>query len=253
MLDLRLKRTYFLLFIVIVLSACKTTNKIEPKTAEEAFNEGLRLFEKRDYIEALSFFDMIKLQFPGSAIADKAQYYTAEINFARKEYILASFNYNRVRQIYPGSEFAKISLYKAGLSQYRLSPDHHKDQEYTIKAIKTLQDYQYYYSDKDDSLYIETDKMILECRDKLGEKEFQIAELYKKLSSPRSAIIYYESVLKNFDDTKYYELAFLGKIEMLYWLKRNEEASNTELTYKNIFPNGKYFKELEDIKTKFLK
>ena len=241
------------LFLIVLVAACKTGSNFEPKTAEEAFNEGLRLFEKRQYTDALSFFDMIKLQFPGSAIADKAQYYTAEINFARKEYMLASFNYNRVRTLYPGSEFAKIALYKAGLSQFLMSPSFHNDQEYTTKAIKTLQDYQFYYPNKEDSLYKETDRMIVECRNKLGEKEFRIAELYKKLESPRSALIYYESVLKNFDDTQFYESSFFGKIEMLYWMKRVEEAKNTELTYRTLFPTGKYFKEIEDAKRKYLR
>ena len=250
-----LKIIYYslLLLFVLLLSNCKTASKVEPKDAQEAFNEGLRLFNKREYSEALSFFDMIKLQFPGSAIADKAQYYTAEINFARKEYMIASFNYNRVRQLYPGSEFSKIALYKAGMSQYLMSPSFHNDQEYTLKAIKTLQDYQFYYPEKEDSLYKETDIMIEECRNKLAEKEFYIAELYKKLESPRSAIIYYETVLKNYDDTKFYEQAFLGKIEMLYLMQIYEEANNTELIYKSFFPNGKYFKEIEEIKTKYLK
>ena len=250
---LKITHNLLLLLCIILVSSCKTGSKFEPKTAEEAFNEGLRLFNKREYTEALSFFDMIKLQFPGSAIADKSQYYTAEINFARKEYILASFNYNRVRQIYPGSEFAKIALYKAGWSQYLISPSYHNDQEHTLKAIKTLQDYQFYYPNKEDSLYIETDKMITECRNKLGEKEYQTAELYKKLESPVSALIYYESVLKNYEDTKYYEPAFLGKIEMLYWTRKKDEAVNAELTYKSIFPNGKYFKEIDDLKTKYVK
>jgi outer membrane protein assembly factor BamD len=250
---MKLKRLYYLLFVlflVVFVSACKTTGKFEPKNAEEAFKEGLNLFEDKEYAEALSYFDMIKLQFPGSGIADKAQYYTAEINFVRKEFILASFNYNRVRTVYPGSEFAKISLYKAGLSQYLMSSDYHKDQEYTLKAIKTLQDYQFYYSEKD-SLYNETEKMILECRNKLGEKDFMIAELYKTLESPRSALIYYESVLKNYDDTKYYEPSIFGKIEMLYWMKKTDEAKNAELTYKSIFPNGKYFQQIEEVKTKY--
>jgi len=247
-----LKKILFILSLLALTNGCKTADKFEPKNADEAFNEGLRLFNEKEYTEALSYFDMIKLQFPGSGIADKAQYYTAEINFAREEFILASFNYSRVRTVYPGSEFAKISLYKSGLSQYFMVPDFHKDQEYTIKAIKTLQDYQFYYPDKD-SLYNETEKMIVDCRNKLGEKDFQIAELYKTLESPRSAIIYYESILKNYDDTKYYEPSFLGKIEMLYWMKRNEEAQNTELTYKTLFPNGQYLKQIEEIKSKYIK
>lgn len=194
----------YICLLCVVFSGCKTGTKFEPTTAEEVFNEGLRLFNEREYTEALSYMDMIKLQYPGSGYADKAQYYTAEINFIREEYILASFNYSRVRTVYPGSEFAKISLYKAGLAQYLMSPDHHKDQEYTIKAIKTLQDYQFFYPEKD-SLYNRTEEMITECRNKLGEKDYRIAELYTTLRSYRSALIYYESVIRNYEDTRYFE------------------------------------------------
>jgi outer membrane protein assembly factor BamD len=232
----------------LFVGACATGTKFEPKNADEAYNEGVRLFEKREYTEALSFFDMIKLQYPGSNIADKAQYYIAEINFARKEYILASFNYSRVRAIFPGSELAKISLYKAGYSQYLLVPDYHKDQEYTFKAIKTLQDYQYFYPDKD-SLYNETEKMIVKCRDIMGEKEYMTAELYNTLESPRSALIYYESVIANYDDTKYFEPAWFGKIKMLLTLKRDEEAQNAILTYNNLFPNGNLKNQINNLTT----
>jgi len=237
------------LFILILIccsifSGCKSAKKIEPTSADEAFAEALRLFNKKKYQDALSYFDMIKLQYPTSGFTDQAQYYTAEINFIRKEYILASFNYNRVRIANPGSQYAQISLYKAGLSQFFLSPDFHKDQDYTIKAIKTLQDYQFYYPEKD-SLYKEADKMIAICRNKLAEKDYRIAELYKVLLSPRSALIYYESVIKDFDDTDFFEPAFFGKIETLHKLKRTEEAQNTERTYNNLFPNGSFNKQIE--------
>jgi len=36
-------------------------------------------------------------------------------------------------------------------------------------------------------------------------------------------------------------------------MKRVEEAKNTELTYRTLFPTGKYFKEIEDAKRKYLR
>ncbi|MDR0927852.1 MAG: outer membrane protein assembly factor BamD [Ignavibacteria bacterium] len=235
---INIRRAICLLCLIILAVGCKTGEKFEPTNPEEAFNEGLRLFNEREYTESMSYLDMIKLQYPASSVADKAQYYTAEINFARKEYILAAFNYNRTRAVFPGSQFAKIALYKAGFSQYKLSPDYHKDQEYTRRAIKTLQDYQYFYPEKD-SLYLKADTMLSELRNKLGEKEYRTAELYTRLESPISALIYYESVIKNYDDTKYFQNAWVGKIQTLYKLKREEEAKNAELTFRNLFPNAK--------------
>ena len=232
-------------FVSIFVISCSTTgNKFEPKSAEDAFNEGYRLFGKRNYNEAMSYFDMIKLQYPASNFADKAQYYIAEINFARREYVLASFNYSRVRTLYPGSSLAKSALYKSGYALYLLAPDYHKDQEYTKKAIKTFQDFQFYYPEKD-SLYNEADKHIMKLRNVLGEKKFETAQLYRRLESYRSALIYYESVISEYDDTNFFERAWYGKIESLYYLRRFEEASNAALTYNNLFPNGEFAERIQ--------
>ena len=241
---------FCILLLLCVAVACKTGSKFEPQNAEEAFNEGFRLFERKKFNDAMSYFDMIKLQYPASGVADKAQYYIAEIHFARKEFVLASFNYNRVRTVFPGSEFAKSSLFKAGYSQYMLAPDFHKDQEHTRRAIRTLQEFQYFYSDKTDSLYTKADKIILELRNTLGRKEYEIARLYQRLESPRAALIYYEFVIKDFDDTQFLEPAWFGKIEMLYRLRRVEDAENAVSAYNKLFPDGKYKQQMEELATR---
>ncbi len=239
-----------LLSSLFLFASCSGLKNFEPKNAEEAFNEGIRLFNEEDYIEAQTLFDMIKLQYPASEYADDAQYYIAEIYFKRKEYILASFNYNRLKAMYPGSKFAKISQYKSGYSQYLLSPSYEKDQNYTKRAIKTFQDYQYYYPDKD-SLYENASKFIQDLRNKLGEKDFRIAELYKILESPHSSLIYYDIVINDYDDTKFFEPAIFGKIESLLLLGREEEAKITIGTYNKLFPNGQYQNKIKEIISKF--
>ncbi|MPN28529.1 Outer membrane protein assembly factor BamD [bioreactor metagenome] len=129
-----------------------------------------------------------------------------------------------------------------------LAPDYHKDQEFTKKAIRTLQDFQYYYPEKD-SLYNETDIMIVKLRNTLGQKDYETAQLYKKLESPRSALIYYDSVIKDYDDTDFFEPAWFGKIEMLYMLKRTEEAENAVLMYNKLFPDGKFTSDIKAVAT----
>lgn len=235
-----------LLLVAIFIAACSNLKSFEPKNAEEAFNEGMRLFNNKDYLEAQTFFDMIKLQYPASNYADDAQYYLAEIYFKRKEYILASFNYNRLKSMYPGSEYAKISHYKSGYSQYLLSPSAEKDQDYTKRAIKTFQEFQFYYPEKD-SLYENASKFIQELRNKLGEKEFKIAELYKILESPHSALIYYDSVINDYEDTSFFEPSIFGKIEALLIMGRKEEANIAIGTYNRLFPNGQYKSRIEKL------
>ena len=38
---------------------------------------------------------------------------------------------------------------------------------------------------------------IIELRNKLAQREFDIAEIYRKLDSPNSSLVYYESVINN--------------------------------------------------------
>ena len=239
-------------FLIGLLSSCSSIKPFEAKNAEEAFNEGMRLFNKKDYIDAQTFFDMIKLQYPASEYADDAQYYIAEIHFNRKEYIMASFHYNRLKAMYPGSTYVKESMFKSGYAQYLLSPAYDQDQDYTKKAIKSFQEYQYYYPEKD-SMYENASKYIQELRNKLGEKDFRTAELYKTLESPLSSLIYYDSVINNFDDTIFLEPALFGKIEALFLLEREEEANMVIGTYNKLFPNGQYLNDIALLKKKEIK
>ncbi len=170
----------------------------------------------------------------------------AEISFKKKEYILSSFHYGRLRALYPGSKYAKSSLYKSAYSQYLLSPKFDKDQDYTKKAIKTFQEYQFYYTEKD-SLYEAASKIIQELRDKLGEKDFRIAELYKLMDSPRAAIVYYDTVINDYDDTSFLEPALFGKIESLILMEKIDEANMTISTYKKLFPNGRYSPQISNL------
>ena len=233
--------------LLLIITSCASIKKVEPSNAEEAFNEGVRLFEKADYLEAQTYFDLIKLQYPASNFADAAQYYTAEISFKKKEYVLSSFHYGRVRTVYPGSKYAKDALYKSAYSQYLLSPTFDKDQDYTKKAIKTFQEYQFYYNNKEDSLYKAASNMIQELRDKLGEKDFRIAELYRIMDSPRAAIIYYDTVINEYADSSFFEPALFGKIESLLLMQKTDEANMTIATYNKLFPNGKYSSQITNL------
>ena len=230
---------FYLFFSVIIASAifftgCGSTKQKEVKTAEETFNEAMVLFNDEDYLEAEKLFELIRLQYSASQFADDAQYYLAESNFKRKEYIYAAYNYNMLRRIYPHSEYTKHSLFQSGMCYYKLSPQFERDQDYSIKAIQSFSEFQTVYPD--DSLYTQANGYIKELREKLAHREFFIAELYRKMFSPESAIIYYDSVINDYPDTEYYEQAIYGKIEVIIDLKMNDEARSLIDLYKKLFP-----------------
>ncbi len=199
-----------LLFSAIILvNSCSRQRIRSDISVEERMKIALKMFEKRDYLDAKTQFRIITLSYSGNALADQAQYYLAECHFHIKEYILSASEYERLLKVYPNSEFVDDAKYKLGLSYYELSPKPALDQEYTIKAIKEFQEFleDYYTS----PLIATVEKKLLEAQSKLAYKVYAAAEQYRKMQYYTAAIIYFTKVLENYYDTSYAPLA-------QYWL-----------------------------------
>ncbi len=235
-----------LLIMVTIFGGCASSKIETPTTAEGVFNAALMQFKDENWQEAQRLFDIIKLQYPATVFADDAQFYLAEINFKRKEYILAAFNYNNVRRIYNRSEYSKEALYKTGLSYYMMSPTYDRDQENTLKAIQVFSEFMAIYPG--DTLATEAESKIIDLRNKLGEKEFQSGEIYRKLENLKSALFYYNSVIDNYADTEAAEAAFIAKMEVLKEIKKSQELKSTQEVFEKTYPNTRFAKEYEAIK-----
>lgn len=240
------------LIVVIGLSllffGCKSSTGDYEKTPDGVFNKAMERFTKEDWLEASQLFDLIVLQYQASQYADDAQYHLAEIHFKKGEYYLAAFNFNLVRRNYPNSEFYKISLYKTAMCYYEISPTYDRDQEYTLKAISTFQDYQRLYPG--DSLFDKSTAYIQELRDKLGEGYYFISELYRKMMSYKSSVVYLDVVLTDYQDTKFFEPSIFKKAEALSEMGKYNESSIVVNQYKKQFPEGKYIKEIIELERK---
>lgn len=251
--NLKINKKIALLVCLIagLLFSCKSTDSTVQKSAEESYRIAMENFNDEDWEDAQKMFDIIKLQYPASIYADDAQYHLAEINFSKKEFIMAAYNYNLLRRVYPQSEFYKISLFKVGICYYELSPPFDRDQEYTTKAIQSFTEFQSLFPK--DSLSATATEKIKELRDKLAEREYSNAMIYRKMYSPRSSIIYYDIIIDDYPDTKFYEQAFYDKIEVLYELLSYDEAVTLSDLYKRNFPNGKFLDKIKNIENSITK
>lgn len=217
------------------------------RTPDEIFADGMKAFEDENWLDAQTQFDIIKLQYPASQVADDAQFYLAEINFKRGEYILASFNYALMRRTYPNSPFAKEALYRSALSYYELAPPADRDQEYTRKAIQAFSEFETAYPR--DSLGLVAAKRIGELRGRLAEKHMEAAAHYVRTSSNRAAVIYFNAVIDEYPDTPWYEPALVGKITSLLSLKRMDEARTAIDLYRRTVKDGSLRADVERLES----
>jgi outer membrane protein assembly factor BamD len=222
--------------LIAFVTACSTSH-IPPKqrTVEEIFADALKSYENTDWTEAASGFDIIKLQYPASQYADDAQYYLAEINRQRGEYVMAAYNYSVVRRSFPTSEWAKPSAFKIGqcYEDMALPPD--RDQEYIKKAIQAYTEFQQIYPT--DSLALQALERIRELRNKLAERYMIIAEHYVKTNSRKAAIVYYDAVIDEYPDTQHFEPAIVEKIRLQYMLGQIAECRTTIAFYRRSVRN----------------
>jgi tol-pal system protein YbgF len=70
---------------------------------------------------ALSSFRNFMNQYPKTELAPQAQFYIGEAEFARKNWIDAAREYDKVVQQYPKSEYAPKALFKRGMSLQALN------------------------------------------------------------------------------------------------------------------------------------
>ncbi|MCD6376839.1 MAG: outer membrane protein assembly factor BamD [Caldisericaceae bacterium] len=236
------------LLIALFLFACAGVRPKPDWTAEQYFRYAKKLFEDEDYYEAANEFTVVTLRYPGSSVADSAQFYLAESHYMMKEYLIAAAEYEKLITNMSRSKLVPLAQYKLADSYYRLSPRPELDQEYTLKAIR---EFQIFIEDnpthplKDEAL-----KKIAELRSKLALKELKNADIYRKMHEYRAAIIYYDQVLADYYDTEWADDALLGKIETYLEMGDLQSAAKEIEKFKAQFPESSLMEKVEKLSKK---
>ena len=240
---------YLFLIMIFALGfwGCSSSYDTASMYPEQRYQFALKLYNNRNYEDALKEFQSLVLQYPGSTIVDSSQFYLGQTRFQREEYIMAAYEYSRLIKNMPASKLVPEAQYMLAECYYRLSPDYSLDQKYTIKAIQELQAFIDFFPT--DSKVPDAEKKIAEMNDKLAHKEYYTAYIYTKLEYYNAAIAYYDNVIDNYHDTQYAPMALYDKIKLLVQRKRNSEALTNIAKFLDKYPNDSRVKELESIKT----
>jgi outer membrane protein assembly factor BamD len=233
-----------LLCTAAVLLACSSSDVPENPTAEQQFRLGMEEYVDENYQEAVGYFEVIRLQFPGSSVADSARYYTALCRFQREEYLLASYEFNQIIQSGSSRELMADAYYQFAQCYYMLAPKVQLDQTYTMRAIDALQNFVEAYPTHEKAQAVE--KQVIELVNRLAEKEYKTAILYEKMEVPESALIYFNTVVDRYYNTDYAEVAFAGKIRSLLAMKRYKDVLSSAKDFLEKYPASEFRNEVEE-------
>lgn len=214
----------WLVALSILLPGCGSSDLIQNLGANERFELGKQKFESEDYIEATSHFEIVKLQFPGSDVADDAQLFLGECHYNQGEFLVAAEDYRALKRNMPASSLVPDAQFKIAMCYYQLTPSSNLDQSSGEKAIDEFQAFIEYYPVH--PLAVDAGARIQELNTRLARKLYDTALQYLKMDYFKSASIYFESVVNKYHDTEFAEPSLFGKARALFARKRYQEAKD---------------------------
>ncbi len=187
----------FVVSLLLLLTACGSTAKIDPGTAEGAFALGEKYEKDERFEEALAQFSQVKNKHPYSHFAIEAKLKIAQIHFDREDWIEAQNAYQVFKEMHPRhpkSDFVTFRLAMCYLKQLPATID--RDLAVSEKAVtyfdETIQSFP-------ESEFVAQAK---EYREKtlrmLADKEDYVGNFYFIHEQYDSALGRYEELLEKY-------------------------------------------------------
>ncbi len=258
------KRLILLIFIASLGTAgCKSRfEKLkESNDVAKKYQEGIRLYNDKNYSKALILFEDLSQKYRGRAQAEDLNYYYAYTLYRLKDYTTARYQFKSFAETYPSSRNAEEARFMGAYCYYLESPIFSLDQINTYKAIDALQLFINLYPTSERATTAA--KYIADLRGKLEEKAFENAKLYLTTgpANPdnyRAAVIAFKNAQRDFPDIRYAEQMDYLIIEAQYLYAKNSivykqsdrfnEALGFYDEFAENYPNSKFTKDANGLK-----
>ncbi|MFQ6102810.1 MAG: outer membrane protein assembly factor BamD [Candidatus Glassbacteria bacterium] len=229
-----ISRDLVLIALLLLIWGCGQKNLPEDLTAQELFNRGEMELEGGDQGKAVESFQRIIYEFPGSEYVEKARLKLADARFLSGDYLLAANEYERFSRDFPLNPKADEALFKAAYSHEKVSEAYSLDQTETQKAISLYEAINGKYPDSDYA-----DSATVRCyflKDRLAKKTFENGYFYYKRELYDSAIIYFETMIEEYESSSWLAAAYFYLAKSYDKLKLPDEARRVRLKLLEEYP-----------------
>jgi len=222
------------LFIVVIstTSGCSwiglDKKEVERITPEGLYQSGVELYQKGKYDKSIESFQKLKEEYPLSKFAIMAELGIADSYYSDEKYIEAEAAYSDFSNLHPTNVNLPYVIYQLGMCHYNQMMSIDRDQTETIKARKEF--------DKLISLYptsqfaFMAEKMLKECKRRLGEHEFYVGRFYFKSKKYKAALKRFETIAKDYPNTglDYKVSYFIHETKRMIDITQQKENENIE-------------------------
>jgi outer membrane protein assembly factor BamD len=167
---------------------------------ESRYLRKLNFMANRPFKKAIDVYTMVIENQPFTPEAAEAQYKIGKCHFARQDYLEAGFEYRRVVEDYPDSEWVREASFDLTrcYEEAALDPDY--DQAPAQLAIDSINEFKRRYPD--DQRVPGRDEVSGKMRENIAEQRYRTARHYEKREDLDAARIYYEITTSEFAGTE---------------------------------------------------
>ena len=223
----------FAVLVAVLVAGCAGAGQIRYETPEEAYERGMRAYERGRYDQATEYFQAVFDFGRTHEWADDAQLQLARAYVGNREYILAANEFSRFSQLYPSDERRADAEYERAMAYYELSPGYQLDQTDTERAITQFMLFIERFPQS--PLVDEAQARVVELREKLARKQYEAAKLYERRELYEAAALEFERVFDQYPGSAWADDALLGAIQAyIAFAEQSVEARQPERLQKAI-------------------
>ena len=186
---------------MLAAAGCGGTIQESGVSGVASYERGREAFDRKDYVDAIADLKAYVEQYPGTENTDDALFYLGESYFGIKDYALASGQYDRLIRDFPASPYQPDALVQLARCDDLQSHSAPLDQAEALKAISRYKSFLELYPEHPRAELARTRLAVLS--DRQAEKRWRNGRLYKRLKSYDSALFYFESVMKEYPDSRW--------------------------------------------------
>ncbi len=192
-----------LILLLVLLSGCswlgfgqkKMTGRVTP---ESLFQNGVQYYQDGKYDRAIESFQKLKEEYPLSKFALMAELGIADSFFSDDKFIEAEAAYSDFLNLHPTNINLPYVIYQLGMCHYNQMMSIDRDQSETIKAKNEFEKLISLYPNSQYTFMAE--KMLRECKRRLGEHEFYVGRFYYKSKKYKAALKRFETILREYSN-----------------------------------------------------
>lgn len=245
-----------ILVVISILTSCSGYEKVLKSTDYDSkFDAAMRYYNEERWSRARQLFENLALYYRGSEHAEDIAWYYGQSLMKSDYFYNAAYQFKTFSKRYPYSDRAEEAAFLSAYCKYMDSPSYTLDQTSTKGAIAELEQFTDRYPN---SPHIpEANAYLDELRDKIMQKDYEIAIGYYNTESYRAAVVALTNFINLYPDSKHREEAMytIIKAGFEYAINSREDKMKERLQqvvnnfdkFAATFNNSKHLSECQNI------